>query len=317
MDALIGHTGFVGQNLASQHSFAATFNSSNIDDAAGRKFDIVVCAAASATMWAANKDPDGDRAKIDGLIEQLRRIAAGRFVLISTIAVLDTANAGYTESLARYEREKAYGRNRRALETAIESIFPQSHILRLPALFGRGLKKNFLFDILHPTPSFLTPAKLDDIVAHLPPRQADLVRDAYRYDDALAMYAFARDRYDGTSAGRSIEAAFFQAGFTALNFVNPESTYQYYGLDALWSDIRTCIKNDLTVMHLATEPLRAGDIYATLTGESLPTNDASLYYEDMRTEHGRAWGTPGPYIESGEHVLSQLKQFYTAERRAA
>jgi hypothetical protein len=43
----------------------------------------------------------------------------------------------------------AYGTNRLALETWIAARNPDHLIVRLPALFGPGLKKNALFDLLH------------------------------------------------------------------------------------------------------------------------------------------------------------------------
>ena len=56
--ALIGYTGFVGSNLLRQRPFDACFNSSNIDQIAGRSFDLVVCCGARAEKWKANADPE-------------------------------------------------------------------------------------------------------------------------------------------------------------------------------------------------------------------------------------------------------------------
>ena len=47
----------------------------------------------------------------------------------------------------------AYGNNRYRLEEITRSLFPRSIIIRLPGLFGTGLKKNFLFDFLNNSPS--------------------------------------------------------------------------------------------------------------------------------------------------------------------
>ena len=65
--ALIGYTGFVGGNLSAQRPFDALYNSSNIDDIAGRAFDLIVCAGARAEKWKANADPERDLANIESL----------------------------------------------------------------------------------------------------------------------------------------------------------------------------------------------------------------------------------------------------------
>lgn len=317
MDALIGHTGFVGSNLRRQHRFGAEFNSSNFDQAAGQHYELAVCAAAPATMWAANRDPKGDRENIERLLDRIRTITVDRMVLISTIAVLNDANVGYTESSARYEQHLAYGLNRRILEQEIEAGFTYSHIIRLPALFGLGLKKNFLFDILNPAPSFLSHEKFEKITAHLRGSDASLLRSAYTLDSSLNIYRFSREEFCSAEKQKPIDAIFEAAGFTSLSLVNSKNVYQYYGLDMLWRDIGICIQNDIPVMHLAPEPIEASAIYASLTGKPLPGGDAPLYREDMRTEYSANWSNNAPYIENRTNTLSRLKDFYLHEGRMA
>ncbi|WP_240726031.1 MULTISPECIES: hypothetical protein [unclassified Escherichia] len=60
MDALIGYSGFVGTTLLRQRRFDALYRSTNIDEIFGKTFDTVVCAAAPAQKWLANKDPADD-----------------------------------------------------------------------------------------------------------------------------------------------------------------------------------------------------------------------------------------------------------------
>ena len=146
-DALVGHTGFVGGNLLRQASFGCLFNSSNFREMRGRSFGTVVCAGVSAAKWLANRDPEGDRARIADLEAVLSTVEAEHFILVSTVDVYPAPTgvdeADDPEGLPNH----AYGRNRLALESFVRRRWPEALILRLPALFGSGLRKNALFDL--------------------------------------------------------------------------------------------------------------------------------------------------------------------------
>ncbi len=163
--ALIGYTGFVGTALCRARGFAALYNSANIADLAGQRFDEVICAGAPASMWQANRDPEGDRANLDRLFTALDQVNAGRVILISTIAVLADAAAGDTESRAVYETERAYGRNRRALEERVTARFAESLVVRLtePAVFARHLS-NIAYWQAHQAIWAKAPDTLPDLV---------------------------------------------------------------------------------------------------------------------------------------------------------
>jgi hypothetical protein len=146
--ALIGHTGFVGSNLLPQGRYTDCFNSRNISDIAGRSYDIVVCAGVQAMKWKANKEPQADWAGIERLLTPLSTVKATRFILISTIDVYANPN-GETEDTPPSTENHAYGRHRAAVEEFVGARFAGHHIVRLPGLFGEGLKKNVIFDLMH------------------------------------------------------------------------------------------------------------------------------------------------------------------------
>ena len=146
--ALIGYTGFVGGNLLRQRSFDALFNSTNIEQIDGRSFDLVVCAGARAEAWKANADPKRDLNEIERLTRALEHAEAEKLVLISTVDVFADPVGVDEDSPAPMTGLQAYGRNRRRLEQIVASRF-DALIVRLPALFGPGLKKNALYDLLH------------------------------------------------------------------------------------------------------------------------------------------------------------------------
>jgi nucleoside-diphosphate-sugar epimerase len=148
--ALVGHTGFVGSNLARQHRFEQFYNSRNIGEVAGQAFDLLVFAGAQSKKWWSNANPDEDWAGIRSAIDAVAAARAKKAVLISTIDVIPVSQSARGE-LADCDTEpmQPYGRHRRALEKAFVAQFPGALIVRLPALSGPGLKKNVLYDLLN------------------------------------------------------------------------------------------------------------------------------------------------------------------------
>jgi hypothetical protein len=147
--ALIGHTGFVGSTLKAARKFDDLFDSSNIESIRGRSYDTVFCAAPHAKKWWANKFPAEDRDLVEGLMDVLSTADINRFVLISTIDVFPVVS-GIDDTFDCHSLQNhAYGSNRLALEDFAVRRFPISHVIRLPGLFGAGLRKNAIYDMLH------------------------------------------------------------------------------------------------------------------------------------------------------------------------
>jgi nucleoside-diphosphate-sugar epimerase len=144
--ALIGHTGFVGGSLRARLPFDVLVSSANVDELRGRRFGLVVCAGAPAEKWKANRDPAADLAGLERLFSVLRDLRADRFVLVSTVDVFERPVE--VDESAAADAQHAYGRHRRMLEELCAQRFG-AQIVRLPALFGPGLKKNAVYDLLH------------------------------------------------------------------------------------------------------------------------------------------------------------------------
>ena len=145
--AILGHTGFVGSNLARQLPGGELFNSQNIADIRGRKFDTVYCAAVRAEKWKANKEPDADRAGIAELLGHLDQLTCDRFVLISTVDVYANPVGVDEDTPIDPAAATAYGRHRYEFELEAAKRFDTT-VIRLPGLFGDGIKKNVIFDLL-------------------------------------------------------------------------------------------------------------------------------------------------------------------------
>jgi len=147
--ALIGHSGFVGSNLKKQHDFTDFYNSRNFREMSGESYDLVVCAGVSAIKWMANKEPDEDLSRIKALEEVLSKVQTKEFILISTIDVYPTTRDVDEDFDCGTMDNHAYGRHRLAFEKFCEDCFEECTTLRLPGLFGDGLKKNVIYDLLN------------------------------------------------------------------------------------------------------------------------------------------------------------------------
>lgn len=149
VDVLVGYTGLVGSNIARARDFGLVVNSRNSDALRGGQFGHVVFSAARAEKWRANADPAADARHVDELIDLLRSFTAERLTLVSTVDVYGVPRDVDEDSPIDTAGLHAYGANRHRLELAAASLHDRSLVLRLPALFGPGLKKNVVFDLLH------------------------------------------------------------------------------------------------------------------------------------------------------------------------
>lgn len=312
---VIGSTGFVGGFVCRSIPDAVGYHSRNISEIDGKTFDTLICAGAPATMWSANDNPSADRGNLEKLVSALSRAKIGRLVLISTIAVLSDAGAGYTETTAEHETRKAYGANRHALERSAHELF-DAHVLRLPALFGRGLKKNFIFDLLNPVPSFVRRDKMRELLARFSPDAAAIADRFFSLDEALGMHRLDRQSLNDSGTASRLEDAFARAGFQAADFTNSESQFQYYNLENLVADIDICLDRRLKLVHICSEPWHAGELHNELIGRPFDNPGPPIVRENFQTEHAAEFGRSGPYLYSRHDVLSDLKSFIAARELA-
>src|SRR5262249_35175102 len=119
----------------------------DIEEIAGQAFDLVVCSGAPAAKWKANRDPEQDRRCLDRLWANLDRVDAAKVVLISTVDVYARPVAVDEDADVDQGHATPYGQHRHKLECRIADRF-DALIVRLPGLFGPGLKKNVIHDFL-------------------------------------------------------------------------------------------------------------------------------------------------------------------------
>ncbi len=147
--ALIGYSGFVGGNIASQTNFDDFYNSKNIEDIKGKTYDLILSAGASSLVWKTNSQPEEDWENIKRLMDCLKETKAKRFILISTIMVYPNPFNVDEDTPISSAQNQPYGLHRYKLEQFIKRNFKKYTIIRLPNLFGSGIKKNFIFDLIH------------------------------------------------------------------------------------------------------------------------------------------------------------------------
>lgn len=299
-DLLVGSTGFVGGNLLASHRFAAACHSSDIAAQYGTHPDLCVYAGVPAAMFLANADPAADLAVMRAARENLQKIDPRAVVLVSTIAV-------YADSRGKDETDEpdeaglsAYGRNRLQLERWVRQDFPDALIVRLPALYGKGLKKNFLYDLRTITPAMLKAEKYAELA-----RRSPLVRDGY----ALAENGFYKQ--NGAVGAAALRAFFAGNDFNALSFTDSRSRYQFYDLGRLWQDIAAARAAGLRLLHLCTPPVTAAQVYTAVTGKTGWCNalPGTPYDYDLHSRHAALLGGQGPYLCTVQQELDAVRRF--------
>lgn len=307
--ALVGCTGFVGGNLAARHAFDGAYHSTDVARAFGAAPELLVYAGVPAEKYLANADPAGDLAAVELALEQIGRIAPRRLALISTVDVYAVPRDVDEDTPADLENPAAYGRNRARLERLVRAAYPDALIVRLPGLFGPGLKKNFLYDMLTLAPTMLKAEKYAQLAAESP-----LVRDAY----APARAGFYARRPLPRAQARALREWFGAQPFNALSFTDSRAEYQFYDLTRLWDDLCTALDAGLTLLNLTAQPVRAGEVYAYLTGGRPFVNElpgTPVRYA-VRSRHAARFGGADGWCCGREAELRGLKRFMDAARAA-
>ena len=146
---LIGSTGYVGSYLLENMVFEKFAHKSDISSLANIATDVLICAGMPATKWLANENPEEDFTNMNCLWDVVQTICAESPILISTIDVYSDPIAVDENTPACLSGLEAYGTNRAILESRFLRKFPHGHVIRLPGLFSRGLRKNLIFDLIN------------------------------------------------------------------------------------------------------------------------------------------------------------------------
>ena len=304
-DALVGYTGFVGSNLAKEHDFEGLYNSKNIKDAYGTCPELLIYAGIRAEKYIANKFPEKDKESVIEALENIKKINPKKLVLISTIDVYSKP-IDVNEEDKIFEDNQAYGANRRWLEVNVRKSFPDALIVRLPALFGCNLKKNYIYDFIHRIPKLLNEKKYLELTERC------LELKNYYDMDSNGFYSC---KSLGSDEKDKLLNIFKTLDFDALQFTDTQATFQFYNLKYLYSHIQIAMAAGIKYLNLAVEPIKVDELYRYLTNEKSKQNILSsnppLY--NFKTKYSEIFGGKNGYIFSREAILSDIKSFVEGE----
>lgn len=304
--ALVGYTGFVGSNLSRSYDFTDRYNSKNIETAYGTEPDLLVYAGLPAAMFKANANPEADFADILQAIENIKAIRPKQIVLISSVAVYDQTFD--VDEMHKIDEEVLlpYGKNRLYLEKWVAENYEDSLIVRLPALYGVNLKKNFIYDYINVIPAMLNEKKYQELAG-----ENELIASAY----ALADDKFYHLAVDG-DAKKKVYEYFSSASFNAICFTDSRSVYQFYNLGRLWSDIQIALENCVGLLNIATEPVNVAEVYMALSGKEFKNELAKPPFNyDIKTIHAALYGGERGYLVKKEDELADLKRYVDEEKK--
>lgn len=302
MVALVGYTGFVGSNIyeAAGDKIDAVYNSKNIEEAFGTNPDLLIYAGLRAEKYLANNAPAKDMELILQAEDNITRINPKKLVLISTIDVFKNPKNVDENSEIDTENLHAYGFNRYQLELWVREKYPDTLIIRLPGLFGKNIKKNFIYDYINVIPFMLKPQKMEELT-----KRDSEVRRYYE----LQENGFYKVRVADKDKSM-LKEKFKNLGFSALNFTDSRSKYQFYNLKRLWDDIQIALGANITIWHPATEPVSAGEVYEYLTGEPFVNElDGNPADYDYRTALSDIFGGVDDYIMGKDAILREIYYF--------
>ncbi len=301
MNILVGYTGFVGSNLYATGKFDAVYNSKNIQEAYGTSPDILFYAGLRAEKYLANSFPEKDKMLIVQAEKNIKKINPGNVVLISTIDVFKDPKDVNEKSVINTKGLPAYGYHRYQLELWVREYYKNALIVRLPALFGKNIKKNFIYDYINIIPYMLKENKMKELQKKNP--------ELKKYYKQKKNGYFQVNNLSGAEK-EFLKRKFKEIGFSALNFTDSRNIYQFYNLQSLWKDIQTALFSGIKIWHPATEPVSTAEIYNYLTGEKFVNilNEKPLEY-NYKTIYADVFGGHGWYISDKKSVLKEIQNF--------
>ena len=224
----------------------------------------------------------------------------------STIAVYPQPVI-YDERNNNFISDSDYGKNRKIAEDEFSNIFNHSHIIRLPSIFGKNLKKNFIYDIINPEPAFFTIDKFESIKSKI---KNTIVINYYSFNNEKNRFIFDVNKAIEDNKREEIKYILSSINETSLQFTNSESTFQFYNLDNLYNDILKSIEYNIPILNVCSTPISAKDIMKNIFHKEFISNNAKLYNYNMKTIYADKWGNNKEYLYNEKNIYDDLVLFF-------
>lgn len=305
MKAIVGYDGFVGSNIVRKVKFDQLYNKANIEKSYGSEPDLLIYAGVPAEVYYANKYPEKDLEIVNNAINNIKKIKPKKIVLISSVNVYPNNEQGDENKKVDLEDLEPYGKNRRILENWVKENLKDYLIVRLPGLFGKGIKKNFIYDLINITPSKLTESKIKELSI----KNKNILKYYHNNEDGFYVIN------DITIEERKkLIEILNELNFTALNFTDSRGMYQYFNLEYLWDIINKALDNNLRILNISTEPFSINELYNYLYNKDFDNKlNKEVANYNMKTIHYELFDGFDGYIMNKEQVMKEIKKFVEEE----
>lgn len=302
MQILVGYTGFVGSNLYETMKFDKVFNSKNIKDSFGLNPDLLIYAGVTGTKFLANQYPQDDLKIIENAKENILKINPKKLVLISSVDVYDDLEEKNEDYIIDPSRLHTYGKNRYELEQWVIKNIKDFHIVRLPAIYGENLKKNYIHDLINPCPTFITESKFHELLNN--------------FEKLSKYYKREKDYYRLTYYDKCLISFFQYSKDNALHFTDSKSSYQYFNLKKLYLLIQEVIEKNISIINVVTPPIESAKLYYEINEKKFKneiTKQPIKY--NLKTKYDLVtFKNKNGYLLSEKECLDDLVCFIREER---
>lgn len=301
MKILVGDTGFVGSNLKKIMQFDYTFNSKNIENAYNLHPDLLVYAGVRGTKILANKFPKEDEKNIEDAKLNFTKINPKKLILISSVDVYDDLDGKNEDYISNVNNLHTYGKNRFLLEKWVEQNVKDYHIVRLPAIYGNNLKKNYIYDLISPVPKFL--------------EIEDYINVEKEFPTIFLYYKKNGEIFYNINKDSKLSSYFLNSKYNSLRFTDSRSIYQYFDLRKLDKIVELVISNSIKVLNCVTEPIQSDLLYKKINGTEFNNYIVENPIQYKLTTKWAYLVNENKYLENSAEEIKGLINFIEEERK--